>query len=248
MGIVDRAGFAGAGNWMAGYGVLLGDMISPEVILLWDCNTANWFDAARSLTTPVQGRHAGAMLPVHAQALDQSDLLKLDAFLHSSACGRDAMGLSRAHGFLTAAASGPEQLEPGEWLRLVFDEPVFETGEQAEDMLGLAMRLYQHIETSLDHAGSYRPVLDFVRDGGSGMAVDATAWCQGYFSGMSLCRELWAMHAGSELNRLLAPIFELSRYHGASHDALHHRLCDELPVTAESVYRYWRAQGEQHSA
>jgi uncharacterized protein len=183
------------------------------------------------------------MFPAHAQSqnLSQADLLRLDAFLHSPACGREAMGLSRAHGFLTAAASGPEQLEPGEWLRLVFDEPVFESGDQAETMLGLAMRLYQEIETSLGSSGSFRPVLDFVRDGEGGMAVDATAWCQGYFSGMSLCRELWAMHAGSELNGLLAPIHALSRYRGASREAVHRRLCDELPGAAESLYLYWRA-------
>ena len=191
------------------------------------------------------------MLPARSQPLDQSDLLKLDAFLHSSACGREAMGLSRAHGFLTAAASGPEQLEPGEWLRLVFDEPVFASGEQAETMLGLAMRLYQEIETSLEagleQPGSYRPVLDFVRDGADGVAVDATAWCQGYFSGMSLCRELWAMHGGRELNGLLAPIFELARHRGVVRDAPHRRLCDELPGTAESVYRYWRVQERLHA-
>lgn len=182
------------------------------------------------------------MLPSLTTPLSQSDLLKLDAFLHSPACGREAMGLSRAHGFLTAAASGPEQLEPGEWLRLVFDEPVFANGEQAEAMLGLAMRLYQDIENSLDEAGSFRPVLDFVRDGAGGVAVDASAWCQGYFSGMSLCREQWNMHAGHRLDSLLAPILQLARYRNSTHDARHRQLCDELPVTAEAVYRYWRAQ------
>jgi yecA family protein len=187
------------------------------------------------------------MLPAYSHPLNQTDLLRLDAFLHSSACGREAMGLSRAHGFLTAAASGPEQLEPGEWLRLVFDEPVFETGEQAEDMLGLAMRLYREIETTLDGAGSYRPVLDFVRDNADGVAVDATAWCRGYFSGMSLCRELWSMHAGGGLNHLLAPIYELARYRGAARDGNHRRLCERLPGSAESVYRYWRAQAHRHA-
>ena len=194
--------------------------------------------------------HAGGMLPAHTQALSQTDLIKLDTFLHSPACGREAMGLSRAHGFLTAAASGPEQLEPGEWLRLVFDEPVFETGEQAEAMLGLAMRLYQEIESSLEagleSSGSYRPVLDSVRDGANGVVVDASAWCQGYFSGISLCRELWAMHGGPELDSLLAPIFELARYRGATSDLARHRLCEELPDTAESVYRYWRAREQRH--
>lgn len=185
------------------------------------------------------------MLPASIPPLTHADLLKLDAFLHSPACGHEAMSLSRAHGFLTAAASGPEQLEPGEWLRLVFDEPVFESGEQAETMLGLAMRLYREIEATLGSAGSYRPVFDFVRDNG-GTAVDATAWCQGYFSGMSLCREMWSLHAGGELDNLLAPIYELARYRGAARDSSHRRLSERLPESAESVYRYWRAQEHRH--
>jgi len=119
------------------------------------------------------------MLPALPEALSQAELLRLDAFLHSPACGRDAMGLSHAHGFLTAVASGPEHLEPVAWLRLVFDEPVFENGAQAEDMLGLAIRLYQDIEASLDRPGSCHPVLDFVRSEAGELSVDASAWCRG---------------------------------------------------------------------
>ncbi len=185
------------------------------------------------------------MLPAASQPLEQTDLLALDAFLHSRACGREAMSLSRAHGFLTAAASGPEQLEPGEWLRLVFDEPVFESGEQAETMLGLAMRLYHEIETGLRQAGRYRPVLDFLPGAGRGVAVDATAWCQGYFSGMSLCREQWAVQAGAALNGLLAPIHQLARHRGAARDEAYRRLCDSLSGSVESIYRYWRALDRQ---
>lgn len=180
------------------------------------------------------------MLPAASTPLTEAELDRLDAFLHSSACGREAMSLARAHGFLTAAASGPEPLEPGEWLRLVFDEPVFASGDEAEAMLGLALRLYREIEATL--AGGYRPLLDRVRDPKGAMTLDASAWCQGYVSGMSLCRESWALHAGGELGRLLAPIFELARYRGPGRDALHRRLCRELPVAAEAVFRYWRAQ------
>lgn len=182
------------------------------------------------------------MLPAPLQALDPAELRVLEAFLDSSACGPEAMGLARAHGFLTAAVSGPEQLEPGEWLRLMFDEPVFENAEQAVSMLGLAMRLYREIETSLDEHGSFRPVFDFVRNSAGNMAVDASAWCQGYFSGMSLCRELWSMHERKALDRLLAPIFQLAgRSTPDEDDEQHRRLCEELPATAEAIYRYWRA-------
>lgn len=181
------------------------------------------------------------MLPALPQALSQAELLRLDAFLHSPACGRDAMGLSHAHGFLTAVASGPERLEPGEWLRLVFDEPVFEDGAQAEDMLGLAMRLYHDIEASLDTPGGFRPVLDFLRNASGELTVDASAWCRGYRSGMTLCEEQWAMHAGRHLRSLLATIDTLARHPGPLRGALNRELCDQLPQTAEAIYRYWRA-------
>lgn len=181
------------------------------------------------------------MLPAPTVPLSQAELLRLDAFLHSPACGRDAMGLSHAHGFLTAVASGPEHLEPGEWLRLVFDEPVFDDGAQAEDMLGLAMRLYQDIEASLDRPGGFRPVLDYVRDAAGEPSVDASAWCKGYRSGMTLCEEQWAMHGGQPLQSLLATIHTLACHPGPVLGALNRELCEQLPLAAEAIYRYWRA-------
>ena len=181
------------------------------------------------------------MLPALPDTLSQAELLRLDAFLHSPACGRDAMGLSHAHGFLTAVASGPERLEPDEWLRLVFDEPVFDNGAQAEDMLSLAMRLYQDIEASLDRPGGFHPVLDFLRDASGELTVDASAWCQGYRSGMTLCEEQWAIHAGQGLRPLLVTIHTLARHPGPVLGPLNRELCDQLPQTAEAIYRYWRA-------
>lgn len=181
------------------------------------------------------------MLPTPNLALDQNELLKLDSFLRSPACGSESMGLSRAHGFLTALASGPEQLEPGEWLWLVFDEPVFANGAQAETMLGLAMRLYQDIESRLGNPGSFLPVLDFARDAG-GVTVDASNWCRGYFSGMSVCREQWAWHASQGLDSLLDPILGMARRPPISQDVPYRRQCDALSASAEAVYRYWHGQ------
>ncbi len=182
------------------------------------------------------------MLPTLPAPLSQAELLRLDAFLHSSACGRDAMGLSYAHGFLTAVASGPERLDPGEWLRLVFDEPVFADGAQADDMLGLAMRLYQDIETSLDRPGHFRPVLDFRRNAAGEPIVDASAWCRGYRAGMTVCEEQWALHGGQPLRALLATIHTLALHPAPALGALNRELCDRLPQTAEAIYRYWRAE------
>jgi len=187
------------------------------------------------------------MLPAPAPALTQAELQRLDAFLHSEACGRDAMGLSHAHGFLSALASGPEAMEPSEWLRLIFDEPVFRDGAQAEDMLGMAMRLYAEIERSLAQPDAFRPVLEYVRGGRGDLAMDATAWCQGYRAGMTLFQELWGLHANQALAAWLAPIHALARSAGPALDPIHRELCAELPHAVQAIYRYWRAQAA-HSA
>ena len=179
----------------------------------------------------------------HSPALTQAELLRLDDFLHSEACGRDAMGLSHAHGFLTALASGPEPMEPSEWLRLIFDEPVFRDGAQAEDILGLALRLYAEIERSLAQPDAFRPVLEFVRSAHGDLAVDATAWCQGYCAGLNLYyQEYWDMHANQALGAWLAPIHTLARSAaGPARDLTHRELCAELPHAVQAINRYWRA-------
>lgn len=178
-------------------------------------------------------------LPETNRTLSQTDLLRLDRFLHSAACGRDAMGLSHAHGFLTAAVSGPEALAPDEWIRLVFDEPVFESGEEAQEMLGLVMRLYRDIESGLGSGGQFRPLLEYVRDGGGVTRVDAHVWCEGFMSGMTLFREHWTRADWQAMNEPLTVISRLAQL-PVSADATYADLCAALPIAAEMVYLFWR--------
>ena len=178
------------------------------------------------------------MLPEHAQPLVPSDLARLDRFLHTAACGEAAMGLSYAHGFLTAVASGPEQLEPAEWLRLMFDDPVFESGDDASEMLGLALRLFREIERGLDGGMTFRPVFEYVRDV-SGTHADAQRWCRGFSAGFALFSECWTREARTALDTPLSLIFQLARTRSLA-DPAYLRLCDALPDAAGSVYRYWR--------
>lgn len=177
--------------------------------------------------------------PERARTLRQSELLRLDRFLHSAGSGGEAMNLSRAHGFLTAGAAGPEELESAEWLRLMFDEPVFASGEEAQEILGIALRLYHDIERGLAETGGFRPVLDFVGDGAGTAHPDAAAWCQGFLSGMNLFREHWTGADRTVLHEPLALIYQLSQTPPAG-DFLYRRLCDALPAAAEAVYRHWR--------
>ncbi len=178
---------------------------------------------------------------MHASPLQHADLLRLDRFLRSDACGSDAMGLSRAHGFLTAAVSGPEGLAPDEWIRLVFDEPVFASGEQAEEMLGLVLRLYRDIEAGLRVSGGFRPVLESLRDGEGAPQVDAHAWCEGFLSGMRLFREHWTRAAQTMLQEPLEVISRLAQMRPAR-EGRYAQLCEALPLAAEVVYLFWREQ------
>jgi uncharacterized protein len=180
------------------------------------------------------------MLPTHSPPLSQSDLARLDHFLHTAACGRDAMGLSYAHGFLTAVASGPEHLQADEWLRLVFDEPVFTDGAQAGEVLGLALRLFQEIEQGLSRDGHFRPVFEYVRGAGGEAHADAQRWCRGFTSGLALFSEYWTTESRAVLQVPLSLIFRLAQAPGYP-DASYARLCDALPQAAETVYRYWLA-------
>jgi uncharacterized protein len=182
------------------------------------------------------------MLPSSAPLLSQDELARLDRFLQSPACGGEAMGLSHAHGFLTALASGPELLEPSEWLRLMFDEPVFASGDDAQEMLGLAMRLYADIEQGLRGEAGFRPVLEYVRDDTGATHVDAQRWCRGFVSGFSLFRERWTREARRLLDLPLSVIFRLAETRGVA-DATYARLCDVLPEAADAVFRYWQAEG-----
>jgi uncharacterized protein len=184
------------------------------------------------------------MLPEHTPPLQPSDLARLDVFLQSAACGHDAMGLSYAHGFLTAVASGPERLEPAEWLRLMFDEPVFDTGSDAREMLGLALRLFGEIERGLRGETGFRPVVEYVRVSGGRTHSDARPWCRGFIAGFALFNEHWTRDAHATLKLPLSLISELSETRGVP-DPAYARLCDALPAAAESIYHYWRKQAGQ---
>lgn len=181
------------------------------------------------------------MFPEQTTPLGQADLARLDRFLNTAACGRDAMGLAYAHGFLTAVASGPEHLEPGEWLRLMFDDPVFASGSDAREMLGLALRLYQDIDRGL-HGGGFRPVFEMIRDDTGRTRPDAQRWCRGYASCLTLFSERWTPSARVALDAPLELILSLSRTRGLA-DPAYARLCDAVPDAAETVYRYWEEQG-----
>ena len=179
------------------------------------------------------------MLPENAQSLNQSDLIRLDQFLRSAACGQESMNLSYAHGFLTAIASGPEQLEPSEWLLLMFDDPIFESGTVAQEMLGLAMRLFWDIELSLGGKTDFRAVFEYLRNPSGEVRANAQPWCRGYAAGFSLFSEMWSQNARNILHEDLGLILRMSNIR-CQGDHKYSSLCDSVPKAAVTIYRFWQ--------
>ena len=179
------------------------------------------------------------MFPDSPAPLTQPELLRLERFLRSNDSGEGAMTLSRAHGFLTAIVSGPESLDTDEWIRLVFDEPVFSDSQQAQDILGLIVRVHASIEAALPVPGRFLPIFDYDNAGGRGVAFRSEQWCQGFISAMAL----WSEPLTRTLQYTLEPLFLLARPQSRAQRALqqahYQELCALLPPMAEAVYRHW---------
>jgi uncharacterized protein len=179
------------------------------------------------------------MHPDRPDKLTQPELLRLEGFLRSGSSGDSAMSLSRAHGFLTAIVSGPDEFEAGEWIRLILDEPVFDDSEQAQDILGLVMRLHADIEQSLPVAGRFSPIFEFTRGANSGRSFGSEEWCEGYLSAMAL----WSAPLPRALNSSLEPLRLISgprsEAERAAREIRYEELSASLPSMAEVIYRYW---------
>jgi len=182
------------------------------------------------------------MASASPQPLRLDDLVRLDRFLQSATCGGEPVSVSFAHGFLTAVASGPARLEPTEWLGLMFDKPVFETGEDAKEMQALAMRLHADIERGLRGETTFAPVFDYVRSHDGGDHADAQPWCSGFVAGFKLFGDRWPGDARDALRAPLGLIFSMAETPGAG-DPLYAQICESLPGAAELMFQFWRTEG-----
>lgn len=179
------------------------------------------------------------MHPQRPAALTQAELLRLENFLRSDASGADAMSLSRAHGFITAVVSGPESFETAEWIRLIFDEPVFQEADQAQDILGLILRLHADIVRTLPLAGEFSLIFEFTRNASGLETFHSGEWCKGYLSAMAL----WAAPLTAQMRQTLEPLFLLAGPRNRAEQELraarYADLCAMLPSMAEAVYWQW---------
>ncbi|HQT76436.1 UPF0149 family protein [Acidiphilium multivorum] len=123
---------------------------------------------------------------------DQVDLERLDRFLMSDATPDDCMGLSDLDGFMTGIAVGPDAIMPSEWLPRVWggEAPVFESAEQAQEIVGAIMGRFNQIVRSLDgHPDDIEPIYWENPEKGIVIAGD---WAEGFLEAIDMRREAWS--------------------------------------------------------
>jgi len=123
--------------------------------------------------------------------LTEEGLERLDRFLISQE-DDDVMMVPELDGFLTGLLVCPEMILPSEWLPVVWggDGPVFEDQNEANEILGLIMALYNDITSRLADPETYEPLIEEDIDGtflwefwaeGFGKAIALRPWAWSTF-------------------------------------------------------------------
>lgn len=185
----------------------------------------------------------------------QRELYSLGGFLAQRPCGRPALGLEEAHGFLTALHCIPGTLAPRDWLPVVFGGDVEKAhGRTGAAMASLVMRLSNDLARALfDTARQehYAPLFAFP---GTGQQASARSWCDGFLVGLDVKSLSWIeqLEEDAGMRRVLCPIIALStRFAGAmasqgralTDDADEEELEDMLPSAVLAAYGWWRLGG-----
>lgn len=112
------------------------------------------------------------------QRLTSDELDRLDDLL-AEVRPTEVLEFYRVHGLLAAVLTAPTLIPPLVWMRtLLGEEPNFQSQAQAEEVMGLMMRLYNQINDEL-RAGEFIPMDDQDDDA-------LRDWCGGYLEGAQL--------------------------------------------------------------
>jgi len=193
---------------------------------------------------------------VDQNPLTDVELAKLGEFLNSIKNSR-AMSLEEMDGFFVALICGPEMVSPSEYLPYVWgnelsNDGVFQSLEEAQNVLNLAIRHWNTIAGTLHKSRVYFP---FLLEGEDGPA-QGNDWAKGFLRGMVLRRDSWSelvndeQHGGS-----LVPIFMLAYEHDSDpklrpppisrkkREDILTRLTVGIPV----IYEYFRPERRAHA-
>jgi uncharacterized protein len=192
------------------------------------------------------------------EPLSDGELDELEAFLASDAVPQDCMDLEMLDGYLTAIVSGPDVVQPSEWLPQVWSEggksatPAFADTEQAQRIMALVLRHLVGIQRTLAESPTrFRPLL-YLPDENARKSErtppEGTAWCEGYMAGVKLRDDEWQpLYDAAEARDWIFPVEALAFgdrdddfTEWVDSDEKREALIDELPVAAVLIYRFWQ--------
>lgn len=186
-----------------------------------------------------------------APGLDEAQLGWLQEQLQQRAEHYGAMPLDVAHGYITAAVSGPRLVLPMEWLPTVLGKLEFERESDAEVLNGALLTLYNDILHELDHR-QYGPVVIYKPMESDEALPLPYGWCQGYVQGMHLHGEGAVEEAATDEKaaEFLAPIVSFLTYEEEQlldppDEVEHRRAANELGEVAQGLFDWWRRAGAE---
>lgn len=176
-------------------------------------------------------------------------LRQLEDFLLSDAVTDDCMTLSELDGFLAGVIVCPDLIMPSEWMPMIWDEegPVFETMEQAQDINGAIMGLYNEIIRQLDER-QYAPIFDV------DSRTDETLWelwIIGFHKALTLRPNAWLPFGRGNAHKALSTFMRLYQLAATPRaeldpmdmdDELEKIALDLIPFSVEELHRERLAQ------
>ena len=196
------------------------------------------------------------------EPLTDAELDELEAFLASDAVPQDCMDLEMLDGYLTAIVSGPDAIQPSEWLPQVWSEggkstaPAFVNNDQAQRIMGLVLRHLVGIQRTLAESPTrFKPLLylpDEKARASDRTPPEGNAWCEGFMAGVKLRDQDWQpLYDAVDARDWIFPIEALAFgdredefTEWVDSDEKRAELVDELPVAAVLIYRFWQARRE----
>ncbi len=192
------------------------------------------------------------------EPLTEVEMDELESFLASDAVPPDCMDLEMLDGYLTAVVSGPEQIQPSEWLPQMWSEggksatPAYVDNDQAQRIMALVLRHMVGIQRTLAESPTrFRPLLyvpDEAARNTEHAPPEATAWCEGYMSGVKLRDSEWQpLYDAQDSRDWVFPIEALAFGEREEEftewidsDEKREGLIEELPLAAVLIYRFWQ--------
>jgi uncharacterized protein len=151
-------------------------------------------------------------------SLSDEELEELESFLMSEDMSEDGMDISTLDGFLAAIVLNSQLIAPSRWLPWVWDmedaedSPTFADSQQANRILGLLMRHYNVVATSIS-GGWFDPLwMELAQEDGSEF-FDAEGWCAGFMLGVKQFPDAWQAVFKGHME-LLAPMVLLGTERG----------------------------------